>query len=775
MDGSVACRLVNSKYNRETIGEKRINGEGGSSVITKWRSSYYYRLVLSYTILALVLIGITGGYLLTNANRMVTSEVSKDARYGLLNVRDVVENSFLRLYEDAFFNKVLSTLSPDSAEAINYLLDQPASGNMYKIVTFRKDIGIIKEMTKGIDGITIYFGKGQYVIDDERYYEKPGNSSDAAFIRSLESTPAHHWFMREKPGTTDHKVMTYVYTLPYRAEPSKASGFLYLDINIDYLNKTMRNALNFPESNLYLFDENGKLLLGGEKASPEEMETVGGLVKSFSSSSSNVTASDVSLRLGHNVISLLPATESSNKWTYVIVRPMESFLLAADKMKRQVWTASLLALLGGIIVSFLMSRHFYMPLKKLLYSIRNLYTGPVQVTEGTEYAAINHMLMFIDLSMLRMKDQVRIKQITGLITGQQTDAGFGDLPTIPLECRYAVAYLSVEPDGIEQLSRNVSEHLGLAAEIVSLSPHELVVLIFIYGNPEEAASMIAKAFASIPPSTSDLPFGAGVGTVVDSVEAIHRSYQEAMQAYKYSFVRGKDAIIMYEDISSYRQTLLTPDISYDLLQHKVQAGTANEAEQWMDNLAARLRAEPLSVETIELICLRLGTVLSQVVVEQKLHEMFPVFSAHDKIKQSTMEETLALLKEQAIEVAKHIHESRNDVHLEKISRLKSFITDHMAEDLSLDELAARVNLSPNYVSTLFGTITGESFTEYLNRIRLEHAALMLVSRPRLAVAEIATSVGYRNSQYFCTKFKVKFGITPLQYRNSEKMRERLAE
>jgi YesN/AraC family two-component response regulator len=115
------------------------------------------------------------------------------------------------------------------------------------------------------------------------------------------------------------------------------------------------------------------------------------------------------------------------------------------------------------------------------------------------------------------------------------------------------------------------------------------------------------------------------------------------------------------------------------------------------------------------------------------------------------------------------------VHQEKISRLQSFITEHMSEDLSLDELAARANLSSNYVSTLFGTITGESFTEYLNRIRLEHAALMLVSKERLSVAEIATSVGYRNSQYFCTKFKTKFGITPLQYRNSEKIRERFAE
>lgn len=739
--------------------------------MTKWRSSYYFRLVLSYTILALVLIGITGGYLLSNANRLVTGEVSKDARYGLLNVRDVVENNFLQLYEDAFFTKVLSTVNPTNVESINFLLGQPASGNMSRIVSFVNDLGLTTDMTQGnIDGITVYFRKGQYAIDQKHYYETPDNSDDAAFIRGLDTAPSHHWFLRDKPGKG--QVMTYVYTLPYRAEPDKAAGFLYLDIDMAHLGKMVRNVINFPQSHFYMYDEKGQLLLGEANANQQELDEVGGLVQE---SVKSRESGDVTTRFGNSVVSMLPAGDSKNGWTYVIVRPMDSFLLSADKMKRQVWTASLIALLGGVIASFLMSRHFYMPLKRLLYSIRNLYTGPTPVVRGTEYATIDHMLMFIDLSMLKMRDQVRIKQITGLITGQQTAAGFGDLPAIPLECRYAVAYLSTGPDNDEQLHRLILEQSGLTAEIVHLSAHEMAVLVFIYGDKTQAAVSIGDALAALATADTAVPFGAGIGSVVDSVEDIQRSYQEALQAYKYSFVRGKHAVILFDDIARCREALLTPDANYELLQHKIQAGSVAEAEAWIDQLGVQLRSEPFSMETIELVCLRLGTVLSQVVIEQKLHDMFPVFSIHDKIKQSTLDETLTILKAQAIDIAKHISESRNDAHLEKIGRLKSFIAEHMAEDLSLDELASRANLSPNYVSTLFGTITGESFTEYLNRIRLERAASLLVSNPKLAVVEIATSVGYRNSQYFCTKFKAKFGITPLQYRASEKTRERLAE
>ncbi len=737
----------------------------------KWRSSYYFRLVLSYTVLALVLISITGGYLLTNANRMMTSEVSKESRYGLLNVKDLVENNFLRFYEDAFFNKVLMTVNKDSNEEIKYLLEHPAQGNVSRIVRFITDLGLIKDMTPGLDGITVYMHKGGYAMDHNRYYESPNNSMDADFIRNLPNTRPNHWFMREKPDSQGHQVMTYVFPLPYYSSPANAAGFLYLDISLSHLNSMVRNVLNYPQSHLYMFDEYGRMMVGGDNVKEEEVAAV----QSAMTRSANEKETEALSRYENSVISVLPKSDSLNRWNYAIVRPLDSFLLSADKMKRQVWTACLMALLGGIIVSFVMSRHFYMPLKKLLYSIRNLYTGPPPVTGGHEYATINQMLKFIDLSMLQMKDEVRLKQITGLITGQQTAAGSGNLPAIPLECRYAVAYIVTSPEGNESLSRIIGDHPELTAELISLSATELALLVFIYDHSVETSADIMRTLEAMRLSLGTVTFGAGIGSVVDSVEAIHHSYQEAMQAYKYSYVRGREAIILYEDISVCRETLLLPHVGYDLLQHKVQAGNVYEAELWIDELSDTLKSELLSVETIELISLRLATVLSQVVIEQKMHDMFPVFGFHERIKQPTLDETLNVLKEQAIGIAKYINESRNDAHLEKISHLKSFIVEHMAEDLSLEELAGKVNLSPNYVSTLFGSISGESFTEYLNRIRLEQAAFILVTERKLAVAEIATAVGYRNSQYFCTKFKAKFGITPLQYRGSGKMQESMAK
>jgi AraC-like DNA-binding protein len=61
----------------------------------------------------------------------------------------------------------------------------------------------------------------------------------------------------------------------------------------------------------------------------------------------------------------------------------------------------------------------------------------------------------------------------------------------------------------------------------------------------------------------------------------------------------------------------------------------------------------------------------------------------------------------------------------------------------------------------------ESFTEYVTRMRLEKAARLLEEDDRLSVMEIASLVGYRNVQYFHVKFKARFGITPVQYRQTK--------
>jgi two-component system response regulator YesN len=104
-------------------------------------------------------------------------------------------------------------------------------------------------------------------------------------------------------------------------------------------------------------------------------------------------------------------------------------------------------------------------------------------------------------------------------------------------------------------------------------------------------------------------------------------------------------------------------------------------------------------------------------------------------------------------------------HAKRIAeQAKGYIEDHFtSDDISLNTVAAAVGLSPNYLSVVFGRETGETFIEYLTRIRVQKA-MELLRMTSLSASEIAYRVGYRNPRYFFTVFKKVTGQSPTEFK-----------
>ena len=96
----------------------------------------------------------------------------------------------------------------------------------------------------------------------------------------------------------------------------------------------------------------------------------------------------------------------------------------------------------------------------------------------------------------------------------------------------------------------------------------------------------------------------------------------------------------------------------------------------------------------------------------------------------------------------------------------AYMEEHLTEDISLDDVARAVHLSPFFLQRGFSLLTGWGVGEYLRNRRLYEAALDL-QKGSEKVIDIAFRYGYETPESFAKAFARFHGATPTQVREGE--------
>ncbi len=165
----------------------------------KYKVTMFTRLILSFTFLAVVIIGLLGGYLYITANQLMVGEIAKDSQQRLVTAKDYMENTLLKKYENGLRNTAFSTISNQNNSILSYLLASKWQGNISNVASFRKELETFQLANEGVSNITVYFHTGNYVIDYSSFYINPNNSPDAAFLSRLDQITPGKWISRTLP------------------------------------------------------------------------------------------------------------------------------------------------------------------------------------------------------------------------------------------------------------------------------------------------------------------------------------------------------------------------------------------------------------------------------------------------------------------------------------------------------------------------------------------------------------------------------------------------
>lgn len=114
-------------------------------------------------------------------------------------------------------------------------------------------------------------------------------------------------------------------------------------------------------------------------------------------------------------------------------------------------------------------------------------------------------------------------------------------------------------------------------------------------------------------------------------------------------------------------------------------------------------------------------------------------------------------------------------YISRINRVQDYIESNISEEFSLSQLSQIANFSPFHFHRIFLAMTGETLFQFIQRVRLEKAAFLLLNNKKLAITEIALECGFSNQASFAKAFKKHFGMCASSFRSDSNMGKVLQE
>lgn len=202
---------------------------------------------------------------------------------------------------------------------------------------------------------------------------------------------------------------------------------------------------------------------------------------------------------------------------------------------------------------------------------------------------------------------------------------------------------------------------------------------------------------------------------------------------------------------------------------KVRLGDFDGARACLEEISAEIfRIGPNNIGVIKVRVLELMLVLSRAIVDGGA-DYDKVSSINNKlITDIAFQKALggiSLTLRQALEAYIKCRPASYSKHGEVVKRAKEFIMNNYHQQLTLEQIARSVHMSPYYFSHIFKDTEGISVIEYVTKVRIERAKFLLLD-PNVTICEISENLGYKEPGYFTKVFRKVVGQTPSQFRKS---------
>lgn len=256
--------------------------------------------------------------------------------------------------------------------------------------------------------------------------------------------------------------------------------------------------------------------------------------------------------------------------------------------------------------------------------------------------------------------------------------------------------------------------------------------------------------------------------ILNHLEEIPESVQRIRENYLYGIRMGYREILTEEKIKN----ISMEEFKYPVnLENRMQTAICSESSMELKkecenflNYTREMKCSPRYIRKtykkmlafLENVCHEVNPQAYRLLQNQDLEHL-----ASEKLTSGELESCF----QKAVEMILESKDKKEDIRNYAIRRAINFIREHYSENISLDMLADRLEITPEYLSTLFNKEVGINFSTFLKRFRISQAKRLLKGTDE-KIYSIALQVGYNDPKYFNRVFKEEMGISPGDYRQN---------
>ncbi|MHA6484919.1 response regulator [Paenibacillus sp. strain BS8-2] len=301
------------------------------------------------------------------------------------------------------------------------------------------------------------------------------------------------------------------------------------------------------------------------------------------------------------------------------------------------------------------------------------------------------------------------------------------------------------------------------------SRHVYVAIHEQSAQPEKLAEQMKESIASY----LKLEVSIGVAALAVNIDAMQEAYKQAKHALQKTYFRDDHRVSIFNNHEASAATVseaelyeLRAEVIDGLLAHTWE-GARSSMQTMLERVASYAsgnRALAVSaclsfIHSIIQEVIKMGIVLKDGAFElDKLQGQLEQYRSFQELQSGLIQLLESLYH--------HINQKASSREKLLIYRVKTYIDDHFAEEITLERTSAVIFMNAYYFSNFFKKHTGQNFKQYVTDIRMRHA-LKLLTTSDLMVYEIAEQCGYNNARHFSDMFKKHMGMLPQEYRQSK--------